>query len=70
MFRWPIAFLILALAMLLSAPPALAWPEESAAREVTLIRGLDGGTYEPYAPAVVKQVQDLVHGDPSGGPRG
>lgn len=45
-------------AFLLAAPPSLGAREPAEA--VTLIKGLDGGTYEPYGPETIEKVQQAL----------
>lgn len=43
--------------LLVADGPALAQERQ---QDVTLIKGLDGGTYEPYAAAVIEKVQTAL----------
>lgn len=51
---------VVMLACLLVTPPAWAAPGQTETKTVTLIKGLDGGTYEPYSPAVIEKVQTAL----------
>jgi peptidoglycan hydrolase-like protein with peptidoglycan-binding domain len=54
---WILIGVVLMTACLLLAPPALAVQGQMETKTVTLIKGLDGGTYEPYSPDVIEKVQ-------------
>ncbi|HSB13833.1 MAG TPA: peptidoglycan-binding domain-containing protein [Bryobacteraceae bacterium] len=71
--RWIVLAIALMLACLLVALPALAVQDQKETESVALITGLDRGTYEPYNPGVIEQVQavlkknGLYQGDVNGG---
>lgn len=60
MNRLIVLAIALVLMCLVVAPPVFAVPEQKERETVTLITGLDGGTYEPYNPAVIEKVQTAL----------
>jgi peptidoglycan hydrolase-like protein with peptidoglycan-binding domain len=61
MTRWVTPGLIVGLAWMMLAPSVKALTQEKpAAEEVTLIRGLDGGSYEPYSSDLIETVQQAL----------
>jgi peptidoglycan hydrolase-like protein with peptidoglycan-binding domain len=57
---WIVFGIVLMLACLLVAPPAWAVQGQTEPKTVTLVKGLDGGTYERYSSAVVEKVQTAL----------
>jgi len=58
MMRWATYGIILGLAGMMLAPSMEARVQETQpAMEVPLVRGLDGGYYEPYSPDLIESVQ-------------
>lgn len=62
MQRWIVVGLAVAIALVLPLQSAYA-QEETGKKEVVLIKGLDGGTYEPYSPALIEKVQSALNAE-------